>query len=232
MKIRRPVMRLKLHRSEVTERVRKSVTSEGLSSEDSRADTKVGSTGSADRHVPGEPGLWVLLFGDMAVFTALFTVFLHDRGHMPDLFAESQSHLHRDIGAINTLVLLTSSILIVLSLRACRYERTRYLTTRLGVAAISVGLCFIVLKLFEYYELTTAGINLTTNPFFMWYFAITALHLGHVVIGLAVLTVLIRLMRDTNAADMHMFYFEGGACFWHVVDLLWIVIFPLLYLVR
>jgi nitric oxide reductase NorE protein len=203
-----------------------------LASEDNSMGTTFESMGTTDRHVPGEPGLWVLLFGDMAVFTALFTIFLRDRGQMPELFAESQSHLHRNIGATNTLILLTSSILVVFALRALRNERTRHVATRLSAAAIAVGLCFVALKMSEYYTLITAGISLTTNAFYMWYFAITALHLGHVVIGLTVLTVLTRLLRNTDTPATRMVYFEGGACFWHVVDLLWIVIFPLLYLVR
>jgi len=195
-------------------------------------DTEDVSTGTTSRHVPGEPGLWVLLFGDMALFTFLFTFYLHDRGQNPRLFAESQEHLHRTIGVINTLVLLTSSIFVVFALRALRNEHMRQLATRLAVAAIAIGACFIVLKLFEYYELVTAGMTLTSNDFYMWYFAITALHLGHVVLGLLTLTVLTRLVRSAKTAATHMAFFEGGACFWHVVDLLWIVIFPLLYLVR
>jgi nitric oxide reductase NorE protein len=184
------------------------------------------------RHVPGEPGIWVLLFGDMAVFTILFAVYLHQRGQKPDLFAESQAELNRTFGAINTLVLLTSSILVVLATLALRSDNLRHLAHRLTLAGVCVGACFVVIKAFEYHEKIAAGITPSTNEFFMYYFVLTGLHLAHVMVGLGVLLALSRLARKPEPTRTHIAFFEGGACFWHMVDLLWIVIFPLLFLVR
>ena len=184
------------------------------------------------RHVPGEPGIWVLLFGDMLVFTVLFTVYLHQRGIKPELFAESQGALNRALGATNTLVLLTSSILVVFATRALRRPELRYLARRLTLGGVLVGSCFIAIKAFEYHEKISAGITPSTNEFFMYYFVLTGLHLAHVIIGLIVLTVLSTLASKPEPTKTHLAFFEGGACFWHMVDLLWIVIFPLIFLVR
>jgi nitric oxide reductase NorE protein len=114
-------------------------------------------------HVPGEPGAWVLLFGDMAVFTNLFGVYLRRRGEHRELFAQSQDALNRSFGAINTLVLLTSSLLVVLAVRALRSEQSRHLAPRLNVAGAVVGMCFVIVKVVEYHEKVAAGITPGTN---------------------------------------------------------------------
>ncbi len=196
------------------------------------AGERSGALARVDRHVPGEPGIWVLLFGDMLVFTILFAVYLHRRGENKELFAQSQEALNRSFGAINTLVLLTSSVLVVFAVRALRSEQSRHLAYRLTVAGAGVGACFVVIKVFEYHEKVAAGITPSTNEFFMYYFVLTGLHLAHVIVGLGVLLALSRLARKPTPTHTHIAFFEGGGCFWHMVDLLWIVIFPLLFLVR
>jgi nitric oxide reductase NorE protein len=188
--------------------------------------------GAPLRHVPGEPGIWVLLFGDMLVFTVLFVVYLGRRVENRYLFAQSQDALNRNFGAINTLVLLSSSLLVVFAVYALRSERYRHLAHRLTLAGFAVGLCFVLIKALEYHEKVSAGITPSTNEFFMYYFVLTGLHLAHVVIGLGVLLALSRLARNPSPSRTHIAFFEGGGCFWHMVDLLWIVIFPLLFLVR
>lgn len=184
------------------------------------------------RRVPGEPGIWVLVFGDILVFTVLFVVYLVVRAQDVPLFTASQDHLSRTSGAVNTLVLLTSSILVVFGTRAFRTERSRYLAPWFIAAGAAVGSCFVIIKAGEYHAKTSAGLGPSTNEFFMYYYALTGLHLLHVVIGLVVLAGLWRLARKPKPTPMQMTYFEGGACFWHMVDLLWIVIFPLVFLVR
>jgi len=202
---------------------------EGLVEDPESADA---STGRHSTHVPGEPGLWVLLIGDMAMFAVLFAVYLSRRAHDRPLFASSQDTLNRDFGALNTLVLLTSSLLVVLALHALRIPHLRHLAPRLTLAGFGVGCLFVVIKGFEYHEKIAAGITPATNEFYMYYFVLTGLHLAHVVVGLVALLVLSRLAHKPAPTRTHIAFFEGGACFWHMVDLLWIVIFPLIFLVR
>jgi nitric oxide reductase NorE protein len=192
--------------------------------------------GSADRerpprHVPGEPGIWVLLFGDLAVFTILFSVYLVERGKQPALFAASQVKLNQTFGAINTLVLLGSSLFVVFATRAIKTERLRSQAPLLTLGGTALGVCFVCIKATEYYQKISAGVTPNTNQFFMYYFVLTGLHLFHVTIGLIVLLLLSRLATKPPTGG-RIAFFEVGACFWHLVDLLWIVIFPLIFLVR
>jgi nitric oxide reductase NorE protein len=183
-------------------------------------------------HVPGEPALWGVLLGDILVFTILFVVFLLKRAGEPVVFAQSRATLNEDLAAANTLVLLTSSLLVVFALRAFR-AGDRRTSPRLLLGAIGLGLTFIGIKAVEYAELLTHGHTPSVNDSYMWYFVLTGLHLAHVVVALVVLTVLHWVSRQPGAITPgRLAVFEGGACFWHMVDLLWIVIFPLLFLVR
>lgn len=196
-------------------------------------DTAIPSTSTTRvRQVPGEPGIWVLIFGDILVFTVLFVAFLVVRAQNEPMFTSSQDQLSRTSGAVNTLVLLTSSILVVFGTRAFRNQRSRHLAPWFIAAGAAVGSCFVLIKFGEYHTKTSAGLGPSTNEFFMYYYALTGLHLLHVVIGLVVLAALWRLARQPTPTPVQMDYFEGGACFWHMVDLLWLVIFPLVFLVR
>ncbi|MCV7083188.1 cytochrome c oxidase subunit 3 family protein [Mycolicibacterium insubricum] len=184
------------------------------------------------QHIPGEPGLWVLLFADLTVFGALFIVYLVKRGQEPELFAESQALLNRNSGAINTLILLTSSVLIVFAFQTLQSRGPGALASRLLFSGILIGACFVVVKAIEYQEKFAAGITWNTNNFFMYYFVLTGLHLAHVLVGLGVLMALLPITRGPSVTSQQVAFFEGSGCFWHMVDLLWIVIFPLVFLVR
>ena len=182
-------------------------------------------------HVPGEPGVWLLLFGDMSVFAALFGVYLHARNQQPELFTAGQRELNSDLGAINTLLLLGSSLLVAWA-TTCMRRRQRELGARFLVGAMLLGAAFVCVKLFEYREQIAQGHVPAMNEFFTYYFMLTGIHLAHLVVGLVVLGGLLHLMRRPAPRDVPPVFFEGGACFWHVVDLLWIVIFPLIFLVH
>lgn len=183
-------------------------------------------------HVPGEPGLWLLLFGDLTAFTVLFVLYLQSRGQHPALFAVSQATLNQSLGAANTLVLLASSLLVALATTAARRAEIRHVARPLLSGAMVCGAIFILIKVYEYHEKLASGITPGTNDFYMYYFALTGIHLGHLIFGLAALAVLWKVTGPSAAASHHRRLIEGGACFWHMVDLLWIVIFPLLFLVR
>lgn len=182
------------------------------------------------RRVPAESGTWVFLFGDMAVFGAFFVTFLVERATAPEDFDEARTTLHVGIGVTNTLVLLTSSLCVVLALNAMRAGR-RTVATRAARAAIACGLVFIALKITEYVLLASAGHGPGANHFYLYYVILTGLHLFHVCLGLGALTFLLTQTRRTDLSVTRTALVEGAACFWHLVDLLWIFLFALLYLV-
>jgi nitric oxide reductase NorE protein len=182
------------------------------------------------RHVPGEPGVWIFLFGDMVVFGVFFATFMYQRSLAPELFHESRHTLSIGIGLSNTLVLLTSSLFVITAVRGIRRSQPGAAQLLLA-GALLCGLAFVGLKAVEYTAKASQGHVPTQNNFYLYYFILTGLHLFHVLIGLAVLIALLIQARRTEFSPSRMAFVEGGACFWHLVDLLWIVLFPLLYLV-
>lgn len=182
------------------------------------------------RHLPGVEGVWVFVFLDMAVFALMFGAFMWDRHHAPELFEAGRQALSLNFGGVNTLILLTSSMLVVLGVDALKYGRTHLAPAFFGLAA-TCGVAFVVSKILEYGHKFDAGISLTTNAFFQYYFIMTGLHLAHVVVGTGVVAVLAAKSRSAKPGGSVTLY-EGGATYWHMVDLLWVCIFPLLYLVR
>lgn len=182
-------------------------------------------------HVPGEVGAWVFIFGEMLVFATLFVTFLHYRAKDPALFEVSQRTLNQTSGAILTLVLLSASFLVVMAVRAERRGLAQ-MAQRFLLGALICGLAFSVLKFLEYHEKLGHHITPETNDFYMLYFVLTGLHWAHVIVGSAVLGILYRRTGRGNPSPHRLAFIEGGACYWHMVDVLWIVLFPLLYLVR
>lgn len=184
------------------------------------------------RRVPGEEGTWIFIFGDMCVFAVFFCVFLSTRMSDPDGFARDQAQLNQNFGAINTVLLLVSSLLVVLAMRAVHSPALRSRAPRLLAGAWLCGAGFLAIKVVEYAEKVDHGITPQTSDFFMYYFVLTGLHAFHLVLGLVALTVLINLARKPEMSKGQFVFFEGGACFWHMVDLLWLVLFPLIFLAR
>src|ERR1700761_4291067 len=166
----------------------------------------------------------------MLVFGIFFATFLVERSKAPGIFDVSRKTLHTGIGLTNTLTLLTSSLCVVVALGALRSGAHRIARSAV-LAAMICGGVFILLKVFEYDSLVTAGHGAGANHFYLFYFILTGVHLFHVCVGMAVLAFLLSQTRRHEISETRMAVVEGGACFWHLVDLLWIVLFPLLYLV-
>jgi nitric oxide reductase NorE protein len=181
--------------------------------------------------VPGEAGVWILIFGEMSFFSSLFAAFLYYRGQDASGFTASQAQLSKAVGLLNTLLLLTSSLFVALAVRATARMRT-IAAPRLYMAGLACAAGFILLKAFEYHALFARGITVNSNTYFGFYFGLTALHLGHVFIGSGVLIALALATRTPSTASRRFALIESGGCFWHLVDALWIIIFALLYLVE
>jgi nitric oxide reductase NorE protein len=183
-------------------------------------------------HVPGEAGIWIFIFGDMCLYGALFVSFMHDRAKHPDRFNQSAGTLHTSFGAINTVLLLTSSLCVALGVRAVREQIAVKRAPILFRLAFVCGAAFVFNKYLEYSDLISSHHTPGRNTFYTYYFVLTGIHLTHLVAGMCVLVFLRRMsLKDAwQANDIRAI--ESGASFWHVVDLLWIVLFALLYLVR
>ena len=184
-----------------------------------------------ERDLPGDLAMWFIILLELTTFALLFVAYAVMRSRTPELFNESQLMLDRSKGLVNTWLLIGGSWCVVRAIQAIR-EGARGAGVRWLLAAQVCGVVFLVLKLKEYGALFEAGIDLETNRFYTFYFTLTGFHFLHVfaaVVVLAILTVLNR-RSDGNPDQLHAL--ETGAVFWHMVDLLWIVLFPLVYLMR
>lgn len=182
-----------------------------------------------ERRMPGETGIWLFILGDMVVFAIVFGVLVHTRGEDPAAYELGQSQLHIGLGILNTVILLTSSLLVAMGVQVSRgadHARARGYFK----GAIVCALAFAALKAVEYTDLATSGHGPGTGDFQQYFFSFTGLHLLHVAIGLAVLGGILRMLRRPALDDHDAMMLESGASYWHMVDLLWIVLFALLYL--
>jgi nitric oxide reductase NorE protein len=166
----------------------------------------------------------------MTLFAAILIVFLWERRSDPAVFEESAHQLIQPIGAVNTLVLLLSSYLVVCAVfahRGGRYPQAR----RLVAGAVSCAAVFAGLKAFEYYSAISSGHTPSSGTFFTFYFVLTGLHLLHVIVGTALLLAWQAMLKRRRSWTGSQKVAEGIASYWHMVDLLWVAIFTLVYLV-
>lgn len=183
---------------------------------------------AAPRHIPGEAGIWVLVFVDLVVFGSLFVNYALIRGSGTPDALPGMREFDRTLGCINTLVLLTSSWAVAMAIATLR-RGSKAVARHMILAAALLGLTFVGIKIFEYAEKLRVGITPMSSSYYNFYFSMTGLHLFHVLVGIGVLLWMRgRAARVAGEGNLRMI--ECGGIFWHMVDLLWIVIFPLLYL--
>lgn len=180
-------------------------------------------------HIPGEAGLWVFLLLDLVVFSVFFGTIVMLRADSPESFASGRDELHQGLALAATVLLLSGSLLVVRAVHAMR-RGDDPATARLLAWAAGAGVGFVAVKATEYADLLSAGYGLRTDDFFLAYFAFTGVHLVHVVLGTGVLLLLRRHVTSRPADSVRHGLVEGGACYWHMVDLLWLILLPLLYL--
>jgi nitric oxide reductase NorE protein len=147
------------------------------------------------------------------------------------VFDHSRQALDPTFGGIDTLILLTSSWSIALAVQALKRDRVD-LTQRYLLGGVLTGLMFVASKAFEYFLKFAHGITPATNDFYMWYFTLTGIHLLHVVFGTYLLAYVWTKARAGGYRSANRVVPECVASYWHLVDLLWIVLFPLLYLLK
>jgi cytochrome c oxidase subunit III len=190
----------------------------------------------------GKLGMWLFLATEILLFGGLFCAYAIYRSLHPEVYQAGHHFLDVRMGALNTVVLLVSSLTVALSIRAAQVGNRSQIVLNLLITLASAA-AFLVVKYFEYSAKfahgTLPGYHFTADVpnadqvqwFFSIYFMMTGLHGIHVVIGMIVLTwLLIRTTRGHFGPHYYM-PLELGGLYWHLVDLIWIFLFPLLYLV-
>lgn len=184
---------------------------------------------SRHNRIPGDAIIWVMILGDMTNFMVGFAYYGYLRNDALALFRESQTTLSIPIGATNSLIMLFSSWLMVMALASARAGHLK-LASNLVLGTLLSGAAFTLLKAWEFVDKTELGIHFLTNDFYTMYYTLTGLHFTHVVVGTGVLACFSYMLRWGEWSPRKLFYLETAAIYWHMVDLLWILIFTLVYL--
>jgi cytochrome c oxidase subunit III len=188
----------------------------------------------------GKLGMWVFLASEVLFFGGLFLAYLYGRAHWPQGWVAASRHTDVVLGTVNTALLLTSSAAVALAVACEEDARQRRWTARLLGLTAALGLAFLVVKGFEWHaewdEHLFPGRTFSLDvpgaqEFFVLYFVMTGLHGVHMIFGIATLAVL-ALGRSRQRAWAGARQIEVAALYWHFVDIVWIFLYPLLYLVQ
>lgn len=171
--------------------------------------------------LPGELMIWVLIVSELLVFGAGLGAFMAVQFRDVQGFAAAQATLDQTLAGLNTIILVTSGFLAARGVEAIRQERVQRARWHFAVAGL-LGACFLTIKGLEYAHEFALGLGPDTHPFYMFYFLLTGFHAAHVLAGVIILWLLAVLPRARAA--------EAGTAFWHMVDLVWVLLFPVVYL--
>ena len=187
-------------------------------------------------------GMWVFLATELLLFGALFTAYAVNRFRYPGVFAEASRDLEAGAGAINTAVLIGSSFMMALAVNGARTDRRKRLLSGLA-CAILLGMVFMGLKALEYYHHYQhhefpglSFIYTKPNPneariFFFLYFAMTGVHAVHLTVGIGLVIIILVQSYRSKYTSLYYTPVEMSGLYWHFVDIIWIFLFPLLYLI-
>lgn len=184
-----------------------------------------------EKALPGDIAMWVFILMELTVFAIFFMVFSVSQALNPEIFHLGKDTLHQSAGVICTLSLITASYFVAVATHKFESGDHQALGNFLFVA-IAVSLIYVVAKFWEYSQLYSAGFDLSSNSFYTYYFFITFFHLMHVVLGMIILSFMALKAKKGGYKHDDPAGLEAGACYWHMVDLVWIILFPLIYVIR
>jgi cytochrome c oxidase subunit III len=184
-------------------------------------------------------GIWLFLFTELILFGGMFIVYAVYRFQHPVEFHLAAIELDTFVGTVNTIILLTSSLTVALSIRAIQDGRRDLSVLFVGFTLV-LAAAFLVNKYFEWSHKFSLGIyprspELLNKPpgeilYFGLYFTMTGLHALHVVIGMAILGYMMNALAKGRITRESHVRLEAGGLYWHLVDIIWIFLFPLFYL--
>ena len=178
---------------------------------------------------PGGILMWIVIFLELFTFgIALVAMILYSKDE-PGVFHTSRLLLNSTFGAINTLFLITSGFLMAKSVAFFKEKNTAKTLLYLKLTMLG-GVLFLLLKSVEYYGKIDAGLTIGYNTFFSFYWMLTLFHVIHVVVGLVILiSIYFGIKKENNSTKLEDV--EASAAFWHMCDLIWLLLFPVIYLI-
>lgn len=186
--------------------------------------------------------MWVFLLTEIMFFGGLFVAYIVYRAWNPELFTMAATQLDTMLGAINTVVLIASSLTVALAIRSAQLNKQKHIIYFL-IATILLATVFLVIKYFEYTHKFDYGIypgalytfegiaHEKANVFFSIYYMMTGLHGLHVLIGIGIMIWLVVKAQKGAFTSSYYTPVEITGLYWHLVDIIWIFLFPLLYLI-
>ena len=179
---------------------------------------------------PGGILVWMLIILEIFTFLGVSLVFMYYRGIEWDDFLVFRNHLSPLVGTINTIVLITSGYFMANSVHKLR-ENDKANAARQILIGLALGVLFLIVKGTEYYFKLDEGLTMGYNTFFTFYWMMTGFHFIHVLFGVGILAFMYKGVKNGGYDSKNMFDVESSATYWHMCDLIWILIFPILYLI-
>ena len=176
---------------------------------------------------PGGILMWILIFLELITFGVALIVLVVGSRENPELYKQSANHLNATYGAINTVFLLVSGFFMATSVHQFKLNNIKKSSFYLKLTMLG-GVLFLGLKTLEYSEKIEHGLTLGYDTFFNFYWLLTGFHVIHVLVGLVILLFMHRSLRKSTSTLEDV---EASATFWHMCDLIWLLLFPILYLI-
>lgn len=186
-------------------------------------------------------GMWAFLATEVLFFGAMFMTYITYRRAYPQAFAEASHHTIVLFGTVNTAILLTSSLMVALAVHAARLDKIKWVFRFLAIA-VFLGLCFLAVKGLEYHEDLNehlwpgphfrADLPPESQIFWVLYWIMTGVHAVHVTVGVVLLSIIAWMTSRRKFSAAYHTPVEISGLYWHFVDIVWIFLYPLLYLIQ
>jgi len=178
---------------------------------------------------PGGILLWFIIIIEVFTFLGASLIFVHYRHENLTVFTESKQMLNPILGTINTVILITSGLFMALAVLKLRENKNKQSANFIAYGVL-LGVVFLGIKSFEFYHKIELGIGFNYNEFFTFYWMMTGFHYIHVLFGVGLLGYMYFAVKSGKYTSKSIQDVEASATFWHMCDLIWILIFPVLYL--
>jgi nitric oxide reductase NorE protein len=176
---------------------------------------------------PGGILMWIIIYLELITFCMAMLAMTYYNYEEPKVFHESRLLLNANYGVMNTVFLLTSGFFMAISVNEVK-AHNRQKAKQYILLTMCFGTLFLILKSIEYYLKIDAGLNIGYNTFFSFYWMLTLFHVTHVIIGLVILASVYFNLK--NSKELILEDIEASAAFWHMCDLIWLLLFPIIYL--
>lgn len=181
--------------------------------------------------LPGDLAMWFFILAELTVFAILILAFVVAQVLYPEMFAEGRQALDSSFGLALTLSLLTSGLFAAMAVEQVRGQRPLAASALLAAAVLSACV-YVVMKMNEYLHLGGQGLDIERDTFFALYWILTGFHFLHVLLGMVILGWMAVRCRKRLYTPQNCSGLESGVLYWHMVDLVWVLLFPLVYVLN